>query len=150
MNFKIAIIYASVTGNTKSLVDLLASCFRTYSVSLQIYTAWEFTVERLADFDAVIIATYTWGSGSIPKEMHKIFKSFERQDVKNLITGVVGTGDSFYHNFCGAVDAFRDMLFVHSTLAATLKIELSPQSKDCSRCIKFAESIIGRLQLEVI
>ncbi|NHM30777.1 flavodoxin domain-containing protein [Neobacillus terrae] len=148
MSYKIALIYTSVTGNTKRLIEILEKCFQKYSHSLQIFIAQEFPIEEMAAYDAIIIATYTWGNGCIPKEIRQIYRGFERPDIRNLVTGVAGTGDSFYPNFCGAVDAFRDMLVVQTNLAATLKIELAPQSKDYTRCVKFSDSIIKRLRLK--
>lgn len=105
----------------------------------------DFPLAKLAKYDAIVIGTYTWGNGEIPHEMWPLYKAFETQDVKNIITGVVGTGDRFYPHFCGAVDEFRDMLFVHTVLAATLKIELTPQLQDLRQCQKFAESLMGKL-----
>jgi flavodoxin I len=144
MNCKIniAIIYTSITGNTKELIDLLDLLFRNNSIEAAVYTADNFPLGQLSAFDAIVIGTYTWGNGELPVEMQPIYEAFEKQEVKEVVTGVVGTGDSFYPNFCGAVDVFRDMLMIQTTLATTLKIELSPQSKDLSRCHKFVTSLL--------
>ena len=105
-----------------------------------------FDLHRLAEYDAVVIGTYTWGDGEIPPEMHLLYEAFESRNVKHIITGVVGTGDRFYPHFCGAVDEFRDMLFVRTELAVTLKVELSPQQSDKERCAKFVELILKRIK----
>ena len=97
---------------------------------------------KVDQYDIVVITTYTWGSGDVPKEMKPIYRAFEELDVKHLITGVARTGDRFYANFCGAVDESKDMLFVHTNLAVTLKIELMPQSCDLKRCGQFVERIL--------
>lgn len=93
-----------------------------------------FPIQEVTTFDAIIIGAYTWGDGEIPREMPTLYRAFESQNVKHIVTGVVGTGDSFYPKFCGAVDAFRDMLYVHSHLAVTLKIEITLQMQDLERC----------------
>ncbi|OCA85797.1 flavodoxin [Bacillus sp. FJAT-27225] len=147
-NCKSAIIFSSVTGNTRELIEIINSEFHRYAIFPAIYPADIFPLQDLKKFDAIIVGTYTWGNGNIPKEMVPIFQAFEQQDVKNTVTGVVGTGDSFYPYFCGAVDEFRDMLFLHSTLAVTLKVELRPQEKDLTRCKRFVEAIVKRLELQ--
>ncbi|ALC92294.1 flavodoxin [Bacillus sp. FJAT-18017] len=144
MSYKknIAIIYASITGNTKELAEIIESEFRKLSIYPVIYQANLFPIERLGTFDAVIVGTYTWGNGTLPREILPVYNGFETQDVSEVVTGVIGTGDSFYPHFCGAVDEFRDMLFVQSRLAATLKVELKPQMADLPRCKRFVESIL--------
>jgi flavodoxin I len=64
-----------------------------------------------------------------------------------MTTAVFGTGDSCYPMFCGAVDQFRDMLYVHTNLAATLKVELRPQERDFQRCEKFVEALLLRASM---
>lgn len=138
---KIAIVYSSITGNTKELISILRELFLKYNFEISESRIDEFPLANLSRFDAIVIGTYTWGNGEIPDEMVPLYKAFENQDVKNIVTGVAGTGDQFYPNFCGAVDEFRDMLYVHTRLAATLKVELVPQQKDLTRCHKFVELI---------
>lgn len=146
MNYKIAIIYTSVTGNTKDLAELLCSGFEELRLSPDFYEAGQFPLFKLKRFDAIVIATYTWGNGELPSSMQPLYEAFEQQNAKSIITGIAGTGDSFYPNFCGAVDLFRDMLYVKSNLAATLKVELAPQKSDLPRCRLFAKSIFNRLE----
>ena len=147
MNYrqKIAMVYSSVTGNTEALVQVIAKQFMSYGLKLDIYRVETFDLEKIADYNAMVIGTYTWGNGEIPKEMMPLYQAFERAGREQLVTGVVGTGDRFYPHFCGAVDEFRDMLFVYTTLAVTLKVELTPESKDIAKCEKFAEIILDRM-----
>ncbi|WP_102348727.1 flavodoxin domain-containing protein [Bacillus sp. Marseille-P3661] len=141
---KIAIVYSSITGNTEEGCKLIQSFFRVGTV--QRFRIAEFNLEQLNNYDAIIVGTYTWGNGDIPVEMLDLYHAFEKVEVKHIVTGVFGTGDQLYPHFCGAVDKFRDMLFIHTTLAATLKIEVAPQLQDLNRCHGFVQSIKGRLQ----
>ncbi len=136
---KIAIIYSSKTGNTEELVKILYTLFLKHVSTVELYRITEFPFGQLGVYDAIVIGTYTWGDGELPPEMEPLYQAFETMDGKQIITGVVGTGDSFYPNFCGAVDRFRDMLHVHTNLTVTLKIELSPQISDLERCKWFVE-----------
>ncbi len=146
---KIAIVYTSVTGNTKELAEEIYHISLRKSLDIDIYWIEEFKETYLRHYHAVALGTYTWGNGEIPKEMWRLYDAFESLNRKDMITAVFGTGDSFYPNYCGAVDLFRDMLFVHTNLAATLKVELMPQEQDVYRCQKFVESIIRKSKMNI-
>jgi len=143
---KVALIYSSISGNTEELVEMVARCFHLQSVETDIYRVEDFPLKKMNEYAGVVIGTYTWGNGDIPPEMMPIYQEMERQDKRLLATGVVGTGDRFYPYFCGAVDEFRDMLYVCTSLVATLKIELQPQLKDFVRCQKFVKLMIERMK----
>jgi flavodoxin I len=145
-NYKlsVAIVYTSVSGNTKELAQVIYRIFVSKSVQVSIYRIEEFSVPDLCHYHAVVIGTYTWGNGDIPKEMRQLFLAFESISRKNMTTSVFGTGDSCYPMFCGAVDQFRDMLYVHTNLAATLKVELRPQEQDLQRCERFVDALLLR------
>ncbi|MFZ7946281.1 flavodoxin domain-containing protein [Neobacillus sp. 19] len=138
---KVAIIYTSKTGNTEELVFVLRDLFLRKKIEVCLFRVEQFPLQDLPAFDAVIIGTYTWRDGEIPVEMLALYRAFETADVKHIVTGVVGTGDSCYPHFCGAVDGFRDMLYVQSHLSATLKIEVALQSKDYERCRGFVDKL---------
>lgn len=145
MTKKVAVVYCSNTGNTKDLVKILFMFLKEYPIDVSLHQIDQFPLPFLNQYDAIIIGTYTWGNGEIPQKMKRIYHEFELQDVKNVVTGVAGTGDSFYPEFCGAVDKFRDMLFVHTNLTVTLKVELTPQLQDIQRCQSFVEKLMDRV-----
>ncbi|MEH7376277.1 MULTISPECIES: flavodoxin domain-containing protein [Neobacillus] len=142
---KIAIVYSSKTGNTEELAQLIFHLFLKKNVMVSLFRIEQFRVRDLSQFEAVVIGTYTWGNGEIPQEMMELYRAFETQDVKKVLTGVIGTGDSGYPKFCGAVDEFKDMLYVHTNLIATLKIEVSLQMKDIDRCSRFVTIFLDQL-----
>ncbi len=142
---KVAIVYTSITGNTEGAMEIVNDYMKRYTQQCYVYQVEYFPFYQLESFDAIIIGTYTWGSGDIPHEMMRLYHAFENYKTKDIVTGVFGTGDECYPNFCGAVDEFRDMLYVHSTLAATLKIELLPQRIDEHRFERFAQVVMERV-----
>ncbi|MEH7484109.1 flavodoxin domain-containing protein [Neobacillus drentensis] len=142
---KIAIVYSSKTGNTEELAQLIFHLFLKKNVMVSLFRIEQFRVRDLSQFEAVVIGTYTWGNGEIPQEMMELYRAFETQDVKKVLTGVIGTGDSGYPKFCGAVDEFKDMLYVNTNLSATLKIEVSLQMKDIDRCSRFVTIFLDQL-----
>jgi flavodoxin I len=147
---RIALVYCSKTGNTEELVMLLYKFFLKQLSNVHLYRIDEFPINQINRYDAIVIGSYTWGDGNIPHEIISLYHAFESQDVKKVITGVVGTGDRFYPKFCGAVDEFRDMLFVHTHLAVTMKVELSPQMKDMNSCWRFVHIILDHLRKEKV
>jgi flavodoxin I len=144
---KIAIVYSSKTGNTEELVHLIYELFIRKNVVVYLFRIEQFQMNDFKNYEVIVIGTYTWGNGNIPQEMMGIFRAFEMQDVKNIVTAVVGTGDSGYTHFCGAVDEFKNMLYYHTHLAVTLKIEVLPQKEDLSRCIRFVEIVLEKVLL---
>lgn len=145
---KTAIIYTSRTGNTEELAYELHHQF-SQRIHTDLFPVERFPLSQLHEYEAIIIGTYTWGDGDIPVEMMPLYRWIEQEEVSHLTTGVFGTGDSFYPNFCGAVNEFRDMVYVHTNLAATLKVELSPQASDREKCEKFADIVIKRMKQPV-
>lgn len=139
---KAAIIYTSVTGNTTYIAETIQANMEKRNVVTDLIPVHEFNPEQLHDYDIVAIGTYTWANGEIPIEMEEVYEAFETGDLQHLVTGVFGSGDSFFAHYCGAVDLFRDMLYVHTNLAVTLKIELMPQEPDLVKCEKFCDRLL--------
>ncbi|SES12159.1 flavodoxin I [Gracilibacillus ureilyticus] len=142
---KAAIIYTSVTGNTSALAEIIQEKMEVKGLAADLIPADEFQKIHLNEYDIVAVGTYSWDNGEIPLEMEEIYEAFESANVKGLTTGVFGTGDSFYPYYCGAVDLFRDMLYVHTNLAVTLKVELTPQEEDLARCEKFCDRLLSEV-----
>lgn len=142
---KAAVIYTSVTGNTEDLANQIYQGMLKQQMNVDFISINELDYDTLPDYDIIAVGTYTWDNGDLPMEMEELFIEFEEQDVSHVTTGVFGTGDSFYPYYCGAVDLFRDMLYVHTNLAVTLKIELTPQQDDLTRCEKFCDRLTRTL-----
>ena len=75
MNIKL--VYASLTGNTEMLSDLMIEKFEEEK-GLEIEKLF---IEDMEDFDflddadAFIVATYTYGEGELPEEMEEFFEA---------------------------------------------------------------------------
>lgn len=147
---RIAVVYTSVTGNTKELAEILQDKFQEKRVQAELFTVKEFPLESLSAYDGLVLGTFTWSNGwsngCIPRVMRKVYRHLERADTGHLATAVFGTGDRFFPDFCAAVDEFRDMLYVQSDLAVTMKVELRPQSEDIAKCTRFVECMIEKIE----
>lgn len=137
-----------MSGNTKELATFLFKILSERMTDTFLYNIDEFNMLRIDEFDGIIIGTYTWGNGEIPDEMQPLFDEFSKKDRTSIVTGIFGTGDRFYSQYCGAVDLFRDQLKTRTNLSVTLKVELLPQDQDYLKCIKFVELFIKRLNTD--
>ncbi|MTD31987.1 flavodoxin domain-containing protein [Planomicrobium sp. YIM 101495] len=140
---RIAVIYISVSGHTAQLALQMAGALEHYG-RVEIHEVCSMPVALLREVDILAVGTYTWDSGELPKGMEEVYEDIEQLGRKELVTIAFGTGDRFYPNFCGGVDLLRDMLYVQTTLAAVLKVELAPQPKDKERCTLAAARAIEK------
>lgn len=143
----IALVYHSSTGNTSALAEWIYEELLEAGLSVRKYKLEDFPINEIPYLDALILGTYTWGSGDLPRQMKPIAEAVEHLASSSLVTAAFGTGDSFYPNFCGAVDRLKELFYVNTDLAVTLKVELLPQPSDRIRCRKFAGLLKQRLIL---
>lgn len=146
IGMRIAMVYTSVTGNTEAVAAIIQEKLQERLVDVELFSVREFPMERLSRYDGLVIGTYTWANGNIPGEMMNLYMELERADTPNLVTAIFGSGDSFFPYFCGAVDEFRDMLYVQTDLAVTLKVELRPQSEDVRKCTRFVDCLLDKVK----
>ena len=148
MNIKL--VYASLTGNTEMLSDLIIEKFEEEK-GLEIEKLF---IEDMVDFDflddadAFIIATYTYGEGDLPEEMEEFFEALGEKNFSGKTYGVIGTGDTVYEQFCVCVDQFNDQIAKTGATNPTqnLKIEIEADSdEDFENIDKFIEDFSSAL-----
>ena len=148
MNIKL--VYASLTGNTEMLSDLIIEKFEEEK-GIEIEKLF---IEDMVDFDflddadAFIIATYTYGEGDLPEEMEEFFEALGEKDFSGKTYGVIGTGDTVYEQFCVCVDQFDDQIAKTGATNPTqnLKIEIEADSdEDFENIDKFIEDFSSAL-----
>ena len=142
---KALIVYASMTGTTKGIAELLAEQLRTLKVEVLVEECTEVYPKEFLEYDICVMATYTYGSdGALPEEAEDFYYDLEEVNLTGKIFGVLGSGDLIYDNFCPAVDDFdRQFEKTHATRgAATLKINLTPNQADKENIKQFAENLV--------
>ena len=148
MNIKL--VYASLTGNTEMLSDLIIEKFEEEK-GLEIEKLFiEDMVyfDFLDDADAFIIATYTYGEGDLPEEMEEFFEALGEKNFSGKTYGVIGTGDTVYEQFCVCVDQFNDQIAKTGAINPTqnLKIEIEADTdEDIENIDKFIEDFSSAL-----
>ena len=101
------IIYASMTGNTEEIADIVGQKLEELGHDVEVYECTNAFASEFEDSDIAIVATYTYGDGELPDEFVDIYDDLAELDLSGKIYGVVGSGDTFYDYFCKAVDDFE-------------------------------------------
>ncbi len=136
----IIICYASYSGNTKEVAELIAEIAQTYYHKVRLYRIDGMSPPpELTNYDLIMIGTFTWGKGATPI----IVKNFIADvGYKPTNVAVFGTGDTQFGGdtlFCRAVDKIAK--FYHSPYP-TLKIEQSPRGAQEKKVRKWAKGVL--------
>lgn len=120
---KLAIIYASQTGNAKGVAEALEQEAKAQGIVAELFDASDYKGKNLAKETHVIIVASTNGEGEAPDnaiELHEFLQSKKAPKLPNLQYGVIGLGDSSYEFFCQTGKDFDQYL---SKLGATAFID---------------------------
>ena len=141
------IVFASMTGNTEEIADIVADKLRELGMDVDVDECTTVDAEDFMDADLVIVATYTYGDGELPDEMMDFFEDLSGMELDGKYFGVVGSGDTFYDEFCKAVDDF-DNLFeaIGGQRAANpVKVDLAAEDEDIENLEAFAEEAAAKV-----
>ena len=141
------IVFASMTGNTEEIADIVADKLRDLGVDVDVDECTTVDAEDFLEADIAIVATYTYGDGELPDEMMDFYEDLAGLDLAGKIYGVVGSGDTFYDEFCKAVDDF-DAVFAGTGAekgAESVKVDLSAEDEDIERLEAFSEELVNKV-----
>lgn len=121
------IVYATNTGNTEGISEILEDAFEEIGVDVERVEADDAEADFYEDADICVLATYTDGDGELPFDLEDLHEELPDEDLSGKIYGVVGSGDSelYPDYFCHAAVAF-DEAFAKTgakKAAETVKIE---------------------------
>ncbi|TGB03790.1 flavodoxin [Halobacillus salinus] len=147
----ILIGFASMSGNTEDMADILAS---------HLSSKHEVTLEEiddidpctLTDYDAVLLGSYTWNDGDLPYEVEDFYDELEEVDLAELPVAVFGSGDTIYPMFCEAVHLLETRLKESGAAVVCngLKIEMNPDTEaEVVTCREWAESFSSHLRISI-
>lgn len=103
---KVLVVYESLSGNTKTFVDFIVKAYPNVNFIIK-NTKDDLT--NLGEYDKIIIGTYTWSNGKIPKNI-KSFVISNRDVLINKPVLLFGSGITIYTHFCGALDNIQIIL----------------------------------------
>ena len=141
----INLIYASLTGNTEALSELVVEKFRDEKgINIDMHFVEDMDdYSILEESDAFIIATYTYGDGDLPEEMEELFSVIPSMNLSGKPYGVIGTGDTVYEgHYCECVDQFDEQIKKTGAINKTsnLKIEIEA---DCDEDFENIDKFIA-------
>lgn len=149
---KILMIYASQSGNTEIITDIIADNLRKLD-QLVVIKSFDFDVidmEALAEYDAVLVGTYTWDDGELPYEVEDFYIDIADVDITGVTFGVYGSADSCYDTYGLAIDLLADRITNQggNVIEERLKIDILPNKRDKKRCEEFAREIVREIGAE--
>lgn len=128
---RVAIVYASLSGNTEEVAEALRDAL-SRSATVEMIRATDVTDRTMLDHDHVYFGSYTWGDGKLPAEMRKALRYILKgTSCPFRHASVFGTGDKQFVNYCRAVDEIAYHLEAHGRqlVLPHLKIEQSPRNR---------------------
>ncbi|UUX33844.1 flavodoxin [Fundicoccus culcitae] len=144
------IVFASLTGNTEQMADIVAEALESHGINVEVYDCMQADAQDFLDYDICIVGSYTYGvDGVLPDEMIDFHEELGELDLTDKVFGVFGSGDDFYEVFCAAVDFFeQQFLKTGATLGGpSVKVNLDAEEEDIVRLEALADSIAAHFNL---
>ncbi|MGP4081369.1 flavodoxin [Pseudalkalibacillus sp. R45] len=140
---RVLILYASMSGNTEEMADLIERGLRNDTIDIvkKQIDIDDISVDELRTYDGLLVGSYTWGDGDLPDEMEDFYDDLEDVNLSGIRAATFGSCDSMYPQYGAAVDILQDKL---SELGAKiilegLKVELAPEDEDEQACLNFGK-----------
>lgn len=141
---KVLLVYASMTGNTEELANLIEEGVISEGVTVAKKDVSDVDLSTIEEYNNIILGAYTWGEGELPDEFLYLYDDLETMDLTGKNFAVFGTGDTSYSIFCGAVDLLEDLIKEKGgklTLEG-LKVENFPEDEDTQNSINFGAGFV--------
>lgn len=139
------IVFASLTGNTEEIADITSELFEEAGVDVDVVECVQADPADFEDYDYCVVASYTYGvDGDLPDEIVDFYEELEEFDLTGKIYGVVGSGDTFYEQFCTAVDDFEQQFEKTGATkgAAGVKVDLNAEEEDVENLKAFVKTMV--------
>ncbi|MGO2099536.1 flavodoxin [Vagococcus salmoninarum] len=141
------IVYASLTGNTEEIADIVAEALEEQDIEVEIEECTQVDASDFADADICIVATYTYDEGDLPDDIVDFYEELKEVDLTGKIYGVVGSGDTFYEFYCKSVDDFEAVFEKTGATkgAEAVKVDLAAEEEDIIKLEAFAKTIASKI-----
>jgi flavodoxin short chain len=142
----VKIAYASMTGNTEGISEILEDAFKELGADVERAEAEDVESDFFEDANVCVIATYTYNDGELPFDFEDFYGNLPEQDLQGKVFGVVGSGDSelYPDYFCKAAEDFEEA-FIKTGAAKgheTVKIENAAEGEDIDHLKAFAKALL--------
>jgi flavodoxin short chain len=149
MNSQIGIIYASMSGRNEQISKYLEQQFIKLGQSIDRHEISQFETEKLSDYQAFIIVSYTYHDGQIPDEALDFFDDLQTVDLTGKPYALTGSSSMKHEHFGRALD-YLDQQLVHLgalRASAILKIDEDADRADLARLDALCQQVIDFNQL---
>lgn len=79
---KIIIVYASLTGNTEEMAELIAEGVRSAGAAADLKMVEDCSAVQLLEYDGYMLGAYTWGDGELPDEFEDFVDEMKELDLR--------------------------------------------------------------------
>ncbi|EUJ19391.1 flavodoxin [Listeria aquatica] len=144
---KVMIVYASMTGNTQEIADILGEELEKYDIEVEIEECINVEPEELLDYDGALIGGYTYDDGQLPDEFVDFYEDMADVDFSGKVCASFGSGDTFYDEFCLTVDLVETRLKEKGAIVPVegLKVDLDPDEDDVERAEAYTKKYVDVL-----
>lgn len=144
---KVMIVYASMTGNTEEIADILGEELEKYDIEVEIEECISVTPEDLLEYDGALIGGYTYDDGQLPDEFVDFYEDMADVDFSGMVCASFGSGDTFYDEFCLTVDLVETRLKEQGATVpvAGFKVDLDPDEDDVAKAEEYAKTYADAL-----
>ena len=78
---KILIAYASMSGNTEEISELIKSNLEPFGHDIGREEIEQLDIQKLVEYDGILLGVYTWGNGDLPYEVEDFYDEIESVDL---------------------------------------------------------------------
>ncbi|MCY8894769.1 flavodoxin [Bacillus spizizenii] len=149
---KILLVYATMSGNTEAMADLIEKGLQEAEVEADRFEAMDIDNAQLFnDYDHIIMGTYTWGDGDLPDEFLDLAEDMDEIDFSGKTCAVFGSGDMAYEFFCGAVDTLEAKIKERGgeIVLPSVKIENNPEGEEEEELMEFGRQFAKKSGIAV-
>ncbi|GEN57477.1 flavodoxin [Halolactibacillus alkaliphilus] len=147
---KIAVAYASMTGNTECIADEVKRYLEEQGIEYASFHIGsdDFYALDLVDYDGIFFGSYTYGDGDLPFELMDFYDEVEDEDLTGRVIGLFGSCDSFYPLYGVALDQFKERFeSAGATVVGELvKVDLDPDEDDYKRTRHMVDDVLAALK----
>lgn len=145
---KALIVFASLTGNTRTGADLLEEAFLELGVEVDVQESYDADPYDYEDVDICVVGTYTYGTDAdLPDEIVDFYEELEDVGLDGKIYGVFGSGDTFYvGKYCLCVDYFEEQFEKTGAVKGStgIKYHLDPDEEATEQLQLFAKELVAK------
>jgi flavodoxin I len=142
------IVYASMTGNTEEIAEILREGILNEDVNTVVKDILEVDAKELEMYDGILLGAYTWGDGDLPDEFLDFYEDMTSIDLKGKMVAAFGSCDSTYEHRGKAVDILTERLLEcgANVIHKGMKVDLTPTAEEQKQCYQFGQFFAEKLK----